>query len=129
MSITDCSKHRSKIKHSIICPVFSQDHLTPPQKNELTDEITASILEKTWEQLSASEQLEISNGVSDGYVEERTFTDAKDSSVQLFYLPEEYYGQKVYVVTFTSEKRDLLGDIIKIVDKKSGLIIGYNFRL
>lgn len=103
-------------------------HYAYPSKETLTDEAVTSILEKTWEQLDASEQIEIANGVSDGSVEKRIFTDNKDSPVQLFYLPEEYYGKEVYIVTFTSQKRDLLGDIIKIVDKESGLIVGFNFR-
>lgn len=93
----------------------------------VSDQVKLNILEKTWAQLSISEQNEVANGISDGSVEVYLVTNDTDLKFPQMNLQEKCYGQEVYIVTFISIKRDFLGDIIKVVDK-NGVIIGYNLR-
>lgn len=85
---------------------------------------TEKILKQTWEQLSKSEQSEAGGTWTGGSVEEVILQ--RDNAAYI--IQEQYYGTPVLRVTFPDRSRGISGDIVKLVDKESGEIIGIGFR-
>lgn len=85
-----------------------------------------NILSNTWKQLEEIEKNELEN-YKEGTVEIVQIPNAEITS-NTFSYDENYIDKKVYLVTFTSKRKDLLGDVCKLVDINTGKIIGYNLR-
>ena len=83
------------------------------------------VLKNTWSQLEPAEQIEAIAGWSDGTVE---LIQANGITSDRYYVPEEYQGQQVYLVTFRSENYQITGNVEKLVDAVTGQIVGYNLR-
>ena len=86
--------------------------------------ITKKVLKQTWEQLSKSEQYEAIGSWANGTVEKITIHEGNTR----YFIEEQYYGEPVLLVTFTSSRREIIGDVEKLVDAASGEIIGGSFR-
>ncbi|MCI8566720.1 MAG: hypothetical protein HFI39_10445 [Lachnospiraceae bacterium] len=86
--------------------------------------ITEKVLKQTWEQLSKSERYEAVGSWTDGKVEKIIIQEGNTR----YFVEESYYGEPVLLVTFTSSRREVIGDVEKIVDAASGRIVGGSFR-
>lgn len=49
-------------------------------------------------------------------------------NIRTFSFDETYQNNTVYVVTFQSRSRSIDGDIIRLVDRETKKVIGYNYR-
>lgn len=46
----------------------------------------------------------------------------------LYLVAEDHIGKDVLIVTFRSKNRGILGDVQKVVDTSSGMVIGTSLR-
>ena len=95
-------------------------------KNQESTENTEniSIVQSVWYKLDESERNEVVGSWKDGLIEEVVI----ESGEGRFHISPEYYGKVVYLITFESAQRDLIGDVQRLVDRESKEIIGFNFR-
>ena len=90
---------------------------------EKVDENNKDIREVVWESLSKSEQEEVVGSWKEAKVRKAI------ANAEYYALTDKSYaGKEVTMVTFHSKNYQLLGDIIKLVDEKSGKVVGAGFR-
>lgn len=83
------------------------------------------IKEIVWDQLTSGQQSEVIGGWKSGIVEELTI----EKSSSYYINDDSLLGKEVYVVTFKSDKEQLIGNIKVLVDKESLEIVGGFFRM
>lgn len=88
-----------------------------------TAQTTKDVREIAWNSLSESERDEVI-GNWNGATISNVIADTKRFAL----VDRSYEGKEVKEVTFRSTKSALLGDISKLVDKKSHQVIGGGFR-
>lgn len=93
------------------------------------------ILEETRNQLSLAEKAKIAVDRRDGRVEKMSvdlssgsFYIPKIHEAGLYLVAEDHIGKDVLIVTFRSKNRGILGDVQKVVDTSSGMVIGTSLR-
>ena len=94
--------------------------------NRYKNNDTNRILLNTWKQLEKTEKNEIGN-YQNGTVEIVQIPNEKINE-NTYKYKFTYNNKKVYLVTFKSNKFELLGSICRLVDIDSGSIIGFNIR-
>ncbi|GAB6458826.1 hypothetical protein bcgnr5369_30760 [Bacillus cereus] len=118
-------KHTGIIVSAFACISLMLSGCGTTKTNEIpktkTAQTTKDVREIAWNSLVDSEKEEVTG----------TWKEAKVSKVKAdegFHLEDKSFeGKEVTMVTFNS-KNALLGDIIKLVDEKSGKVIGIGFR-
>ena len=81
------------------------------------------VIKNTYEQLTPEEKSEIEGDWQQGTLSKIT------ADKNTFYLIDEgYHGKEVYMVSFKSNRTELLGDLIKLVNLEGDKIIGYTYR-
>ncbi|MEI4831228.1 hypothetical protein WAX78_17520 [Bacillus sp. FJAT-53711] len=98
---------------------------TDKQTNNKTEtaQTTKDVREIAWNSLSDSQKKEVIGEWKEAQVS-KTIADTKG-----FVLTDRSFeGQEVTTVMFRSTKSGLLGDIIKLVDEKSGKVVGAGLR-
>lgn len=95
--------------------------------NKYKNNDTRIILLDTWKQLEEIEKNEIGN-YQNGTVEIVQIPNEQINE-NTFKIDLTYENKQVYLVTFQSNKFDLLGNICKLVDVETGEIIGENLRM
>jgi hypothetical protein len=81
------------------------------------------IIQAAYDSLSVSEKKEINGDWRDANVDERVVTKRNGSLTD-----PNYDGKEVYVVTFSSERSNVLGDISVYVSKDKKKVIGKGYR-
>lgn len=82
------------------------------------------IIQKTWEQLSPADKQEISS------LEGATVQTVETLSLSLerYHFKNPNNDAQLYLVTFPSDHRMILGDVERLVDMRSGEILGVSLR-
>ena len=83
------------------------------------------IRESVWAQLSKSEQNEIIGTWKDGKIEKSI---AKKDSNTFTLEDKSLDGKEVYLITFKSKNEPIIGNVQKLIDIKSGKIVGSALR-
>lgn len=81
------------------------------------------IIQAAYDSLSVSEKKEINGDWRDANVDERVVTRQNG-----FLTDPNYDGKEVYVVTFSSKRSNVLGDIHVYVSKDKKKVIGKGYR-
>jgi hypothetical protein len=81
------------------------------------------IIQAAYDSLSVSEKKEINGDWRDANVDERVVTKRNGSLTD-----PNYDGKEVYVVTFSSKRSNVLGDISVYVSKDKKKVIGKGYR-
>jgi hypothetical protein len=81
------------------------------------------IIQAAYDSLSVSEKKEINGDWRDANVDERVVTKQNG-----LLTDPNYDGQEVYVVTFSSKRSNVLGDINVYVSKDKKKVIGKGYR-
>jgi hypothetical protein len=81
------------------------------------------IIQAAYDSLSVSEKKEINGDWRDANVDERVVTRQNG-----FLTDPNYDGKEVYVVTFSSKRSNVLGDINVYVSKDKKKVIGKGYR-
>lgn len=88
-----------------------------------TAQTTKDVREIAWNALSDSEKEEVI-----GTWKEATVSKVKVDEHKFHLEDKSFEGKEATMVTFLSKRKALLGDINKLIDEKSGKVIGTNFR-
>lgn len=92
--------------------------------DKLTETERKELLQCTWQQLSSGELSEIVGSWEDAVV--TSFAVSENES--MYYVEPEFREAELFLVTFESRDKELIGNIEKIVEGDSYRIVGYNLR-